>query len=344
MKSIDPCMGEEWDKAVAEHPEATIFHTAAWAKVLQQTYGHCPNYFTLSEDERPLALVPMMEVKSAFTGRRGVCLPFSDFCGPLIFGDSSPAALIVDRLSTLARERAWSYFELRAALPADAAIPARARFYGHKLDLTQSPAELFNRFESSVRRAIRKAERSEVSVEVTTEAGAISQFYRLHNQTRRRHGIPPQPLSFFANIHKHVIRPGLGYLVLAWLGTRVISAAIFFHFGAHALFKFGASDDRYQEHRPNNLVMWEGIKHAAALGAKSLHLGRTDLTHAGLRRFKLSLGADEEMLSYIRYDVSSAAWMSEKPRNPSVLPGALFRMLPLTVNRLAGTVLYPHMH
>ena len=30
-------------------------------------------------------LIPLMEIRSSFTGRRGVCLPFSDSCEPLIF-------------------------------------------------------------------------------------------------------------------------------------------------------------------------------------------------------------------------------------------------------------------
>jgi len=343
-KLIDPRIEGEWDHAVAEYPHATIFHTSAWANVLCDTYGHAPHYFSLSQGEKRVALVPMMEVKSAFTGCRGVCLPFSDFCGPLISGESSLATSILDRLSGLARERAWKYFEVRAALPSGVAVPARDSFHGHRLSLTKSPDDLFKGFASSVRRAIRKAERSALSVEVTSESGAIPRFYRLHNQTRRRHGIPPQPLSFFQNIHAHVIKRGLGFLVIAHLDARPIAAGVFFHFGRQALFKFGASDDRYQEYRANNLVMWEGIKHAAQLGAETLHLGRTDLGHAGLRRFKLSLGAEEEMLHYFRFDATNARWMNKSPQKPSSLPGAVFRSLPLTVNRLAGTVLYPHLH
>ena len=46
----------------------------------------------------------------------------------------------------------------------------------------------------------------------------------------------------------------------------------------------------FQNLRPNNLVMWEGIKSLMQRGADTLHLGRTSMENEGLRRFKLSRG------------------------------------------------------
>ena len=344
MKTIDPLCGDEWDRAAAAHPEATAFHSGAWAKVLAETYGHRPHYFSLSDGESGSALVPMMEVKSAVTGRRGVCLPFSDFCGPLVSESGLTTKLILDQVTKIARTRAWKYVEWRGQLPAEVAAAPNGRFYAHRLDLAKSPNELFDGMSSSVRRALRKAERSGLTVEVTRDPHAMSEFYRLHNRTRRRHGIPPQPRSFFANIQQHLIDRGLGFLVVASLASRPVAAAVFFHFGRNALFKFGASEAAAQEHRPNNLVLWEGVKEAARLGASTLHLGRTDLEHEGLRRFKLSLGAEETLLPYYRLNPSDGSWLKEAPRQTSNLPGAIFRRLPLTINQLAGTVLYPHLH
>ena len=43
----------------------------------------------------------MMEVASILTGRRGVCLPFTDFCGPLLF-DELALPLVVRKISEIA--------------------------------------------------------------------------------------------------------------------------------------------------------------------------------------------------------------------------------------------------
>ncbi|MGZ4966179.1 MAG: hypothetical protein ACXV97_03310, partial [Chthoniobacterales bacterium] len=93
-----------------------------------------------------------------------------------------------------------------------------------------------------------------------------------------------------------------------------------------------------------NLLMWEGIRHCAQLGFETLHLGRTDVGQDGLRRFKLSLAAQEEMLRYFRFDPSAARWLPESPAFSSPFSAAVVRRLPLTINQLAGTVLYPHLH
>jgi len=71
MRTIDP-FGSEWDQLALSHPDANFFHSSAWARTLAKTYGHKPFYLSFFSSGAPQALVPMMEVTSAFTGRRGV--------------------------------------------------------------------------------------------------------------------------------------------------------------------------------------------------------------------------------------------------------------------------------
>src|SRR4029077_12922920 len=85
VKTLDPLSDPDWDHAVLSHPDCDFFHSAAWAKVLRKTYRHQPTYLHFSRQGKLVALVPMMEVRSFLTGCRGVCLPFSDFCEPLMF-------------------------------------------------------------------------------------------------------------------------------------------------------------------------------------------------------------------------------------------------------------------
>src|SRR5207244_5444464 len=216
------------------------------------------------------------------------------------------------------------------------------KFYGHTLDLRSGAEELSTRFTSPVRRAIRKAERSDVSAVVVRNRAAIDAFYRLHVQTRRRHGLPPQSTSFFLNIYEHIIRPGLGFVVLAQRGSRSLAAAIFFCFGKNALYKYGASDKRFQELRANNLVMWQGIQFLARNGAGKLHFGRTACENDGLRRFKLSWNTEEEPIGYFRVDSSGRQFLAAARPN-SGFHKRIFGVLPLVVNRLAGSMIYPHL-
>jgi hypothetical protein len=341
MRIYDPINNPGWDHLVALHREAGCFHTSAWAKVLRQTYNHYPFYLRFSRGRRLAALIPLMEVRSPFTGRRGVCLPFSDVCEPLIF-DPDAVGLVKDRIIQFARERRWRHVEIRGGKFFQPATSSAANFYGHTLDLRQRVADLAERFDSPVRRAIRKAERSNVSVLVGRNRQAIVDFYRLHVQTRRRHGLPPQPASFFTNIYEYIVKTGLGFIVLAQRESRPIAAAIFFRFGKNAIYKYGASDKRFQEFRANNLVMWQAIRFLARTGVEKLHFGRTDCENDGLRRFKLSWDTHEETIDYFRVD-PSGRHCPAPVRHEGGLHKRIFGRLPLVFNRLAGSILYPHL-
>ena len=341
MRICDPVRNPGWDHLVALHRDAGCFHTSAWAKVLQQTYNHHPFYLRFSRGRRLTALVPLMEVRSPFTGRRGVCLPFSDTCEPLIF-DRDAVDLVRDRVVRFAQERRWKHLEIRGGKLFQPVASSAATFYGHTLDLRRHVDKLSERFDSPVRRAIRKAERSNVSVLVSRSRQAVGDFYRLHVQTRRRHGLPPQPTSFFLNIYEHIIKPGLGFTVLAQRDSRPIAAAVFFRFGKNALYKFAASDKRLQEFRANNLVMWEGIQFLLRNGVEKLHFGRTECENDGLRRFKLSWDTQEEIIHYYRVDRSGRQCLVPAARN-SGFHKRVFGKLPLVFNRLAGSILYPHL-
>ena len=341
MRILDPVQHPGWDHVVALHRDACCFHTSAWTKVLHQTYNHRPFYLQFSCGRRLAALIPLMEVRSPFTGRRGVCLPFSDACEPLIF-DPEAEGLVRDRLVRFAQERRWKYLEMRGGKFFQLAARSATKFYGHTLDLRSGAEEVATRFASSVRRAIRKAERSDVSAVVVRNRPAIGDFYRLHVQTRRRHGLPPQPASFFLNIYEQIIRPGLGFIVLAQRGSRSIAAAIFFRLGKNALYKYGASDKTFQEFRVNNLVVWRGIQFLARNGAEKLHFGRTACEDDGLRRFKLSWGTQEGIINYYRVDPSGRQCFTPVRRG-SGFHRKVFGRLPLVFNRVAGSIIYPHL-
>ena len=338
---MNPLVDREWDDAISAHPDATIFHSTAWARVLADTYGHRPCYVQISLNGGLLALVPMMEVRSVLTRSRGICLPFSDYCAPLTFS-SFGHELVTQKLQQIAHERCWSYFELRGRSIVPSNVPASESYYGHFLDLRIGPEALISNFSSSVQRAVRKAQRSGLSVSIQSSADAMAQFYKLHVRTRRRHGVPPQPRSFFINIQRHLISTGFGFVVLVESPKGPIAAAMFFRLGRHAVYKFGASDERLQELRANNLAMFEAIRYLAEGGAEVLHFGRTERENQGLRRFKLSWGATEEKIDYARFDTASASWKHSCDRR-STFHKPFFRALPASLNRLAGAMIYPHL-
>lgn len=340
---LDPLATAGWDERVGPHREACLFHSAAWAGVLRDTYGHTPNYFTVLDGERLSATLPVMEVKSPWTGRRGVSLPFTDEC-VLLSDGLVPADEILQAAIEFGRQRKWKYLECRGGKGVWAGRGTRPSlsFYSHVVPLSDGEEAIFSRMESSVRRGIRKAEKSGVEVNVSQTLESVGVFYSLHCKTRKKHGLPPQSFLFFENIFRHVVAPGMGCTVVASYRGRPIAASMFFRFRNRAIYKFGASDLNFQHLRPNNLVMWEAIRRYAGQGCDFLELGRTSMANEGLRRFKLGFGTTERTIDYFKYDFRKEAFTSDRDGVTGWFNG-VFRCLPLSVSRMTGRLLYRHL-
>jgi CelD/BcsL family acetyltransferase involved in cellulose biosynthesis len=341
IERIDPLADTRWDEIADVRADHSVFHHSAWARVLSETYGHQPFYLRISVHGAEVALVPLMEVNSLLTGRRGVCLPFSDFAGPL-WTDSSQAPLVYAALLELAAARNWKHLEIRGGrIPPAAAKPFQT-YDSHHLDLRQGTSSIFRNLDASVRRAIRKSESSGIEVTVERNFKAMGDFYQLHGRTRRRHGLPPQPLEFFMAIAKHLVVRNLGTIVLAKLAKVPVAGAVFLYSGGRAIYKFGASDTEHWPSRPNHGVMWAAIRELVAAGCEEIQFGRTSPADEGLARFKLSWGSVSHSLPYFRHGRRENAWLSTD-RLPAESHPLIFGHLPIACNRLAGRLIYPHL-
>jgi len=341
LEVVDPTRIPDWDERLARHPEATVFHTSAWARVLSETYDYIPTYFTAFEDDRLVALLPFMEIRSWLTGTRGVSLPFTDECRPIL-PDGMPFEDAAREVISRAGSRRWRILEVRGRCRGMAHLPASAEYVTHELDLTPGEDLLFSGYRSNVQRNIRKAEKSGISVVSDPTPGGVREFCRLNCLTRREHGLPPQPDRFFENLRAHLLEKGFGTLLLARHEGRVVAGAVFLRFAGKAIYKYGASDRDYQELRPNNLVFREGIRKLCGKGVRMLSFGRTDLHHEGLRQFKLSWGATEKTLQYVRYDVPSQSYLSSRKYHPTIPWVSTMSRLPVPLLRLIGRVAYRH--
>jgi len=341
LEILNPIQHPEWDAQLVSHPEYTFFHGAAWVKALCATYRHKPLYFALREERRLWGLLPVLEVDSRLTGRRGVSLPFTDECLPLSFATVRYEHLL-NKVIEYGKARNWNYLECRGGGNLVLGIPASLTFFGHTLELLACEKTLFERFESSVRRAIRKAENAGVQVEISSTLEALRIFYSLHCQTRKRHGVPPQSWAFFLNIYEHILSNKMGVVAVAKYRQTPIAAAVFFHLGAKAIYKYGASDMAFQHLRGNNLMMWEAAKWYARQGGSSLHFGRTSIMNEGLRRFKLGFGTVEKKIEYFKYDFRKARFVTDRDKS-SGLFNAVFRWMPLPLARRVGAFLYRHL-
>ena len=340
MKILDPTQIDSWDEKVAVLRGVSFFHGRAWAKVLTQSYGYRPVYFT--ESERCLsAVIPMMEVSSFLTGKRAVSLPFTDYCEPLV-PHTEVSKVLFEAIVQEGKKRRWKYIELRGGTDFLGDGPASAWFYRHTLDLTPGAETLFKSLRDSTRRNIKRAEKEGVTVRFETTPEALREFYRLNCLTRREHGLPPQPWQFFEHLHDEILAKGMGSVALADYKGNTIAANVYLHANGEAIYKYGASDKTYQNLRANNVSCGRPSSVTRSKGARSLCFGRTEPENEGLRQFKTGWGSEESIINYYRYDLAADAFVPG-PKAVSARANRAFSRLPVPALKAVGNLLYRHM-
>jgi lipid II:glycine glycyltransferase (peptidoglycan interpeptide bridge formation enzyme) len=239
----------------------------------------------------------------------------------------------------------WNYIELRPRYAeldyaADLGYAPDAEFFFHSLDLRPDIPELYRRSHPDcVRRKIRRAEREGLVCESGSSPDLLRMFYSLLIKTRRRHGVPPQPFTWFENL-MNCLGTQLQIRVALKESTPV-AAIVTLTFKDTMTYKYGASDSRFHNLGGMPFLFWHAIQEAHAAGFSELDLGRSDPDNPGLLAFKEHLGAERKSLRYLRcpgrkeHCLSSSlgiSWL--RKRVCAILPDTLFCTL--------GRWLYPH--
>jgi hypothetical protein len=341
FRILDPSEHPAWDELLLLSNNPVFFHTAGWARALKVTYRFRPTYFVIMKEGRLGFLMPFMEVSSALTGLRGVSLPFTDQCS-VYSPNKSTFDNAVQEVIRFAKERRWHSIEWRDPGYFDERFPPSEAYYAHDIDLTQSEHGLFAALSDSNRRNIKKATKEKVIIRFEKSLDSVRDFYKLNLITRRRHGLPPQPFAFFKNIFEQIILKDQGIVVTASHQGKMIAASVYFHFGKKALYKYGASEMKYQNLRPNNLIMWEALRWYNKRGFETLNLGRTELNNPGLLQFKRTWGGKESLLKYYRYEIGKMGYTYKTLKSAGFL-SAICARTPTIVLRIVGRILYRHM-
>lgn len=342
LEIINPASYPEWNNLALSAQDYSVFHSAEWANVIHSTYKYQPLYYVYKDSEEVNALIPLMIVDNHLAGKKAVCLPFSDYCAPLLLNDNTVFEDLFKKILVYLKFQNIDSLEIRGGTNFLKNIDSSNCFYVHRLELRKSDEELFAGFKGATRRNIKKAVREGIAVKVENTMESVNGFYNINRVTRRDHGLPPQPRLFFENIFSEFISKKKGFVINAFYKDELVASKIFLHFGDKAIFKFGASIKAYQHLRANNIIIWEAIKLYNKLGYKELSLGKTELENTGLRRFKLGWGASEEIDNTYRFSLKNNKFIRFKSYTVG-FHNQLFKKMPLIVLEFISEILYKYM-
>jgi lipid II:glycine glycyltransferase (peptidoglycan interpeptide bridge formation enzyme) len=139
--------------------------------------------------------------------------------------------------------------------------------YVMRLDLRgRDKDELLADFHSKTRYNIRYAYRKGIDVNTSCEREQLDAFYELLQITAERDEFGIRSYDYFVYIWEHIIRPGLGKLVVAEHDGQPLAGAIAFRNGPRVWYVYGASSNEKRNLMPTYAVQWELICWAKELG------------------------------------------------------------------------------
>jgi CelD/BcsL family acetyltransferase involved in cellulose biosynthesis len=295
---VDPRTNAAWGTLVQNTP-SSLFHSPSWIQVLTDTYGwEACAHVLLDDGGEPRAGMPFCRISDVL-GERTVALPFSDYCDPLV-DDDQCWQLLVDCL--LPERSPIAVRCLHNSIPLKDerfALVKQAKWHG--LDLRPELESLWRGMHDSTHRAIRKSQREGLVVRMAQSEQELRAFFDMHLKVRKyKLGLLAQPFRFFQNIWRHFVDTHHGFLLLALYQDKIVAGDFFLEWKDTLYYKFNASLPADLSHRPNDLLIWEGIRYGKARGFKSLDFGLSDIDQEGLVRYKRKFGTEEKIISFLR--------------------------------------------
>jgi lipid II:glycine glycyltransferase (peptidoglycan interpeptide bridge formation enzyme) len=342
---LDPLRDSRWEKLVERHSSGSVFHSTGWLQALRDTYGYESIVYTTTPPDRELANgLVLCRVRSWLTGDRLVSLPFSDHCEPFV-DNTEELTVLIDSLKESLRREGLKYFELRPMLSTESAdqpyqgLSKSESYYFQSVDLRPDLDTLFRSFHKScVQRKVHRAEREHLDYEEGRSDVLLMKFYDLMALTRRRHGLPPQPLLWFRNLIR-TLQDKVTIRVASKDGQPIASILTIFY-KKSLVYKYGCSDSRFHNLGGMAFVFWRAIQDGKRLGAVEYDLGRSEQDNEGLISFKENWAAKSTPLTYYRYPAQRA--LSDRSIwSARVVKQASSRM-PIWVLAAIGRVLYRH--
>jgi lipid II:glycine glycyltransferase (peptidoglycan interpeptide bridge formation enzyme) len=210
----------------------------------------------------------------------------------------------------------------------------------HRIDLRYDLATLFNNFHKScIRRKIGRAEREGLEYEAGRSESNLTEFYRMLVLTRRRQGLPPQPMAWFRNL-RDCFGEGLTIHIASKNG-RPIGAVFTLLYKGTLVYKYGCSEAAFHSLGAMPMLFWKAIQSGKHHGAQEFDLGRSDMDNPGVSAFKQHLGASGSELAYFRLGGNRIPTSTTSV--PWRIASTVFTRMPGLLAQMAGSVLYRHM-
>ncbi len=314
---------EDWQHVLQHAELANVFHTPEYFD-MQTQIGHGLAYLCAYADGEPVGVIA--GYRNAFGYHAGLLeigtksggYPLMiDRCDNRPDADSLKNAFIAEFARRYLDEQRFIFYpcvRMQTCLFEDSAWNCVKQFDSTAfIDLRQEESALWKNLGDKGRNMVRSAQKQGVTARIANELPYFEQLYHFYQQLgefqkRGYIGYDELRLKFDT-----FTRNGLGDLWVACAGDQPAAFAFIWKYKQHINYVYQSSDPELRSYKPNNLLLWEIIRHyqqqGFALfnlwGIRNMHLSdhaeSDDREIDGYGKFKLSFGPDvRDLVRYVR--------------------------------------------
>jgi len=327
-----------WDRFVENCPEASFFHRAGWAELVQEVYGHKAHYWMARSAGEIVGVLPMVHMHSWLSGNALVSVPFC-VQGGIAATDDRAAALLAGMAETLGRDLGAGFVELRGSAAGQAGWIAKAdRYAGFRRRISPDHEANLKAIPRKKRADVRKGIAGGLRVEITRDVAA---FYRIYAESVHRLGTPVFPRRWFERLRD--IFSDSVEISLVHGPNGPVAALMSFYFRDTVLPYYGGALDAARALHAYDHMYWSLMCRAAERGVRIFDFGRSKVG-TGAYDYKTFWGFEPEPLRYQFRLLHRATVPDVNPLNPKYRRFVeLWKRLPLPVANLIGPRLARHL-
>ena len=307
---IDEIDIQDWRSFVLNHFNGNIFQTPEYYKVLEQSQEFEPIFIGAFQNKSLtgilLGVIQSENIKyiKPLTSR---CIVWG---GPLAYDNEIAKHLLHTLNSTISKRVLYAQFRnIKSVKYLDKSFLAAGYEYENHLDilidLRKGSEVLWNEMNKNRRKEIKKGLKKGVYVDIINlnedPSSNLEELYRILKLLYKKIGLPFPSINFFENAIKIFEPIGFMKTFVAKFSGKIIGFRMVLIYKDLIYDWYAASDPKYLEYRPNDILPWEIIKWGSENGYETFDFGGAGKPNEqyGVREYKERFGGT--MVSFGRY-------------------------------------------
>jgi hypothetical protein len=281
--------GKEWDEFASQYTDL-IFYQSIWSQVLKKGLGGQPLYFYLREGGKIVAGLPGVLLNFRIFRILYASIPY----GHLI-GEKSYYSIFLELLEKEFRRRGIDQIRLTESPFCEPYSPESFRPISAKctlLDLRGYDKEsIWGGYKKNIRRDIRKAQKSGVTVRRGDSREGVQLLYKLYLASMQRNkAMAKYSLHWFEAVYEIIAKKGLGAFLIAEMNEVAIAGVVLIHSTFSTHYFHNGSQYEFLKFCPNELLVHSSIENALEKKISFFDFMGSDPNDLSLLRFKEKWG------------------------------------------------------